>query len=135
MVRNIRDAALSSTAALPNGAATTYSGTFDLQLTSRGEFLTGHDFVIEAPACTTGILPDAGTIKYTLQHDSDSAFGSPTDLYPDVLTQTGAGGVGCIAATKRIALPSNVERYVRVKAVKSGSGNASTLNLVSYFMF
>jgi len=50
-----------------------------------------------------------------------------------VLVQTGAGGAGAAAATARFAIPSDCERYVRVTATNSGTGDASgasmTVNL------
>lgn len=126
MPRNIRDAALVFTRALPNGAATVYSATpLNLELTSRADFIVGHDLIIEAPACNTTQLPDTQTLKYSIEHDSDPAFGSAVALYPDVLTQTGASGAGCAAVSKRVALPSDVKSYVRLKIVKSGAGDAS----------
>ena len=74
-------------------------------------------------------------MKYTVQMDDNANFNSPTDLYPDVLTQTGAGGAGAAAATKRLALPSNVETFIRLKIVKSSAGDASGLNAELYLAF
>ena len=135
MPRSIRDAALANSRALPNGAATVSSTGIDLGHTTRGEFLVGHDLLITAPAVGVGVFADGGTIKYSIETDHDPAFGSPLSLYPDVLTQTAAGGAGAAAATKRVALPSNVERYVRLKAVKSNAGDASGLTAKLELLF
>jgi hypothetical protein len=74
-------------------------------------------------------------MKYEVFHDTDSAFGSEVSLFSTVLTQTGASSAGCAAATKRVTLPSDVKRYIRVKAVGSTTGDASassfTASLVS----
>jgi hypothetical protein len=80
-------------------------------------------------------LPNSETVKYTVQHDDDSAFGTVADLYPDVLTQTGAGGAGAAAASKRYAIPVDCKRYIRVKAVNSGAGNASAKSLTHELLF
>lgn len=124
----IKDAALKVTKALPNGAATIYSDGIDLESGASGNLL-GIEVLLTAPALATADLGDAATMTYTLQMDSDVAFGSATDVYGVVLTQTGAGGAGAAAATKRIALPSNCERYIRVKAVNSAAGDASDKSL------
>lgn len=121
----VKDASLSVTKALPNGANTIYTDGIDLGHGSKGDFLANCELLIEAPLLVVGDLANAATMKYSIQHDTDSAFGSAVTLLPDVLTQTGAGGVGAAAATKRVRLPSDVNRYVRVMAVNSGAGDAS----------
>jgi hypothetical protein len=67
--------------------------------------------------------------------DTDSAFGSPTSIYGTVLTQTGAGGVGAAAATKRVALPSDCERYIRVAATADTNLDASAKSMTVNVMF
>lgn len=133
MPRNIRDASLMNTRALPNGAATVNSTGIDLELTSRSDFVAGAELLIEAPACNTTQLPDTQTLTYTVQHATDSGFSSPVTLFSGIL-QTGAGGAGAVAATKRVGIPSDVSRYVRLQIVKSGAGDATaaiaTLSLV-----
>ena len=56
-------------------------------------------------------------------------------LLHDVIVQTGAGGVGAAAATAQLALPSGVNRYVRVKATNSGSADASAKSLTAQLVF
>lgn len=121
----IRDALLTATKALPNGAATIYTDGIDLGHGAKGDHLATCELYIEAPALVVGDLANGETVKYSIQHDTDSAFGSATSVEDDVLTQTGAGGAGAVAATKRFRLPVDVKRYVRVKAVNSGAGDAS----------
>lgn len=128
---NVVDNLLKVTKALSNGAGTVSSDGIDTGNGPNGTFLVDHDFVIEAPALTTAMLPDDQTMIYHVYHDTDSAFGSETLLYSAAITQTGAGGAGAGAATKRLKLPSDVKQYVRVKAVKAGSGNASTVSLTA----
>ena len=125
----VKDEALKVTKALPNGAATVYSDGLDLGHGSRGDFLAAADFKVSAPALTTAQLPDTKTIVYSIQHDDDAAFGTAADLYPGVIVQTGADGAGAAAATFTARLPVDVKRYVRVKAVNSGAGDASGASL------
>ena len=87
-----------------------------------GEFLADVELEISAPILTTTELPDTETMIYKVEHDDDPVFGTVADLYgADVLTQTGAGAAGAAAATKRVKLPADVKRYVRVTATGSTS--------------
>lgn len=135
---NVRDASLQVTKALPNGAADIYTDGIDLGGSSRAQFDGGHraELLIEAPALATADLGDGATMKYEVQHDTDSAFGTAESLYgtPN-LTQTGAGGAGAAAATKRVALPTDVKRYVRVKATNSAAGDASDKSVTVSLVF
>jgi hypothetical protein len=115
------DKALSVSQALPNGAATTLSEGIDL---GGGARLTECELRIEAPALTTAELANAATVTYTLEFDDDPAFGTAVAAGTP-LVQTGAGGVGAAAANARYRPPTLSKRYVRLKAVNSGVGDAS----------
>ena len=132
---SVQDAQLTKTKALPNGAATIYTDGIDLGVSANGRHLAQCELEISAPALATADLGDAATMKYSVEMDTDSAFGSATALFTDVLTQTGAGGAGAAAATKRVRLPSDVERYVRVKAVNSAAGDASDKSVTAKLLF
>lgn len=125
---NVRDTALKQTKALPNGAAATVIDGFDLGLTSRADFRADVELLLTAPALATGVMGDGKTMIYTVETDSDSAYGSPT-VVGTILTQTGAGGAGAAAATSRFKFPTNIERYVRVKATGSTTGNCSSSSM------
>lgn len=125
VLRNVLDANLKKTKALPNGAASTTSDAIDLGHNTTGAMLVGHDLLIEAPALAVGPMADAKTMKYTVLHSDNADLSSPSNLYADVLTQTGAGGAGAGATSVRVQLPGNVKRYVGVKATGSASGDAS----------
>lgn len=127
----IVDNLLKVTKTLPNGAATVSSDGINTGNGPTATFLVEHDLIIEAPAVNTTQLPDTQTLIYHVYHDTDSAFGSETLLYSAVITQTGAGGAGAAAASKRVKLPSDVKQYVRIKAIKSGSGDASGASLTA----
>lgn len=135
MPRNVRDANLTVSKALSNGAGTVLSTGIDLGLSTRSDFVAGAEFLIEAPAHTTTLLPDAETEKYTIEHDDAADFSTVANLDLDALIQTGAGGAGAVAASKRVGIPSNVKRYVRLKAIKTGTGNASTISAALSVVF
>lgn len=132
---NVKDAELIETKALPNGAGSTNTDAFDLGMGEQGQFAANCELVIDAPALVVGDLADAATMKYSVQMDSDAGFGSPTTIYPDVITQTGAGGAGAAAASRRVRLPTNCERYVRVRATNSASGDASDKSMTVSLVF
>ena len=127
----VKDKLLSVTKALPNGAATIATDGIDLGLSPKADSHLPIELLIDAPAMATAAMADAKTMKYEVYHDTDSAFGSEASLYGIVLTQTGAGGAGCAAAQKRIALPIDCKRYIRVKATGSTTGDATGSNVVA----
>jgi len=131
----VKDKLLSVSKALPNGAATIATDGLDLGLSAKSDNREPVELLIEAPALAGGAMADAKTMKSEGFHDTDAAFGSEVSLYGIVLTQTGAGGAGCAAATKRVALPTDVKRYVRVKATGSAAGDASGSNVVASLVF
>jgi hypothetical protein len=113
----IQDAATNITKALPAAASTAAnSDGIDTGKGTTGRQLADIEFLLSAPAVTTTMVPDTKTITYKIQHDNDSAFGSPTTLFDAVIVQTGAGGAGAAAATYRFRLPSTAERYIRAVA-------------------
>lgn len=125
VVLGLGDSTYRLTKALPNGAATIVTDGIDLE-TSTGEFIAPVEFEVIAPALTTGELADTQTITYSIETATDLAFTSPVVLMASFLVQTGAGGAGAVTATKRFTVPTNVLRFIRVKAVKAGASNAST---------
>jgi len=124
---DLKDANLKLSRALPNGAATVYSTSIDTgKTTELGKQLAEVELLLSAPALVVGDLADAATMKYSIVMDTvDPIDGSSTVLYADILTQTGAGGAGAAAATKRFKLPTDGLRLVGFKAVNSGAGDAS----------
>lgn len=133
----LADAQLTKTKALPAAATSITTDAIDLeaQVGSNTAFLASCELKVTAPVLTTGELPDAQTMTYLIEMDNDAAFGSPTTLHPTIIVQTGAGGAGAAAATKRFRLPSDVERYVRLKATKSGAGSAATKSATLSLLF
>lgn len=126
----LKDASLKTTKALPNGAASVYSSAIDLGLGSFGDFLAEVEFKISAPAMATGVMGDSKTMKYDILHsDSSDLSSGATTLVTAAITQTGAGGAGCSAATYTFRLPVDCKRYVGIKATGSTTGDCSGSSL------
>jgi len=131
----VKDKQLSVTKALPNGAATAASNGIDLGLSEKADNHMPLEILIEAPALDATAMPNGKTMVYAVFHAADEAFATETAVYGNVLTQAGAGGVGCAAASKRVALPSDVKRYIRVKATGSAAGDASGSSFAASLVF
>lgn len=124
---SVRDNSLKLTRALPNGAATVYSTGLDTGVGPQGSQPANVEYLLSAPAMNATEMPDGKTMIYSILTDTVAPIdGSSTVLYPSVLTQTGAGGAGCAAATFRFKLPSTATRILGFRAVGSASGNATT---------
>jgi hypothetical protein len=125
MTFQVADRDLIRTKALPNGAAAVVTDAVDLGHGTTGRLLANMEFLLEAPAMAVGPMANGKTMIYSIETDNDSAFGSATVVNAALITQTGAGGAGCAAASARFRLPTNCERYVRIKATGSTTGDAS----------
>lgn len=119
--RNLRDAQLAVTRALPASTTAVNSNGIKLGNSPSGDFVAEGEFKVVAPAVTTSQLPDAKVMVYTLQSDNDPTFGSPTTVVT-LGTQTGAGGAGAATAEYRYRPPSNCEDYFRLVVTPSASG-------------
>lgn len=137
--RLLEDAQLSVSTPLPASAATVTTPGLDLAQTTNGDFTADADFLATVPAVTTGMLGDAATLKWSIVTgatvDANGVIQSVTVLYPDIMTQTGAGGAGAAANSKRIGLPSDVQRYVGLRGIKSASGDASSVSATLKMLF
>jgi hypothetical protein len=132
---SVKDAKLIQTKALPNGAANTSIDGFDLKLGPKGDFLSDCELLIEAPVLGVTPLPNSKTMIYSVEHSDTADFASPVLMADRVIVQTGAGGEGDVAKSARFRLPSNVKRFVRVKATGSASGDASTASFTVSIVF
>lgn len=133
----VKDAQLVQTKALSNGAGATSTDGFDLGHNAAllGRNLANFDILIEMPALTTTELPDAETYTMSIETDDNAAFSSAKILHANVMQQVGAGGAGAVAKSERVRLPSNCERYVRVKGTKTGTGNVSAKVMTVSMLF
>jgi hypothetical protein len=130
LVRNIKDAALLVTRALPTADGTVTSSDIDLGAVLPGVSLEGVELAIEIPELSSTLLPSADTLTVTVQGGASAA--PSTSLGLTHLT-TGTGST--IAAQEvRFRLPSNCPRYINVKFVAAGgtgdqSGVSATVGL------
>lgn len=131
---NVKDVLLKKTKTLPASNTSVYSDGIALGHGTSGQFDAPCEVVITAPALTNAQLGNAATMKYSLQHDTDSAFGGATDLFTDCIVQTGAGS-GAAAASKRIRLPTDVKGNIRVKATNSANADASAASMTLELVF
>ena len=127
--RNIKDAALIITRALPTADGTVTSSDFNLGSgTYRGE---NFELEIDVPELSATNLPSADTLTLTVQA---GASATPSTSAGIVFVITGTGST--IATQKlRCRLPSNCGQYVNVKIVAAGgtgdmSAKSATLSLV-----
>ncbi|MFO1046033.1 MAG: hypothetical protein U0941_30005 [Planctomycetaceae bacterium] len=132
---SVKDALLVSTiAALPVGAATVVGTAVDMRVTSRGQILATGEFLIEAPALAVGALPDTKTITYDIIHSDNADLSSPVVVCAGALVQTGAGGVGAAAATRRFRPATDAKRYHGLRATGvatvSAAAAAATMSWV-----
>jgi hypothetical protein len=136
---SLRDASLQQSAALPNGATSTSTGSIDLGVNASGlasnpgGVLADFEVQIQAPVLATAALPNTDTMTYSIETSPDNS--TWTVLYGTALTQTGAGGAGAPAATQNVRLPVGCNRYVRGQATNSGAGNCSGSNFVIALLF
>ncbi|HUX17117.1 MAG TPA: hypothetical protein VMW52_11640 [Phycisphaerae bacterium] len=133
---NLKDASLVKTKALSNGAGNVACDGLDLgALSARGGRFEACELKIDAPALTTTQLPDAETMTYSIESDDDSEFGSAKIVADGVIVQTGAAGAGAALAAARFKIPSDGERYWRVRATKTGTGDCSGLSMTVSLLF
>ena len=81
------------------------------------------------------MVGDAATLIYDIVTSASSDLSGPTVVRSAIITQTGAGGAGAAAASKRFRLPTDCQRYVGVKVTKSASGDASSLSATLSLLF
>ena len=133
--RTMRDALKKVTKALPNGAAAVTSDAIDLENTSRADEVRDIELLLSAPALNVTEQPNSKMMIYDIIYSANSDLSSPTTYMAAAITQTGAGGVGAAAATKRIKLPSDAARYWGAKATGSAAGNATTASMTLELLF
>ena len=99
---------------------------------SFGDFVAKAEFKLSAPALNATMAPDTRTFTYSIIHSDNADLSSPTVLYPNVIVQTGAGGVGAAAAAFTWRPPVDVKRYIGVRIVSGiSTGDASSVAATS----
>jgi hypothetical protein len=129
------DGNLTKTKAMPSGASAVTTDAIDLGEGATGTFVTPCELLLSAPAVTVGMLANDATIIYDVVTSMNADLSSSTTVAKEILKQTGAGGAGAAAATKRFRFSTDVQRYVGVKATKSASGDASSVSMTISLQF
>ena len=129
----LKDNQVKNTRALPAAASATVDGAaLDLGHGSFGDFVAKAEFKLSAPALNATMAPDTRTFTYSIIHSDNADLSAPTVLYPSVIVQTGAGGVGAAAASFTWRPPVDVKRYVGVRIVSGiSTGDASSVSATS----
>jgi hypothetical protein len=124
--RNLSDAGLTVTKAMPAAAANHNTPTLDLGQVTGGDVEAA---VIEIAVPALPSLVDAKTVTITIQDSAnDSSYAAIDPLISTVIT--GAGGVGAAAKTIRFRLPPVCRRYVQANiAVLTGGGDNTAVSL------
>jgi hypothetical protein len=128
----IRPTDLKKTKAYPAAAATATSDAIDLLDSTPSLKLRNAEIEVALPAVAA--LVDTKKATATIQHSDDNSSFAAVDTLATVI-QTGAGGAGAAAVTKRFKASADLKRYVRLSvAVESGGGDntaaSSTLSVV-----
>lgn len=119
-LRNLQDAQLIKTIALPAAAATANSASLDI---GTGPHACCIELRINIPALPA--LVDAKTITVKLQDSADNiTFADIEELASLVIT--GAGGVGAAAVEREVRLPSSTNRYVRLTVIALAAAGDNT---------
>lgn len=133
--RAMRDALKKVTKALPNGAASTTSDAISLEKTTRGDEIRDIELLLSVPALAVGPMANGKTMIYDIIYSANADLSDPTTYMAAAITQTGAGGAGAGAATKRLKLPSDAACYWGVKATGSTTGDASGSSMTLEMLF
>jgi hypothetical protein len=121
--RNLKDALLKKSVAMPVSGVTAASDVIDTQNSPFGDFAAPIDVVITAPALTATQLPDGKSNTYTVEHSTSADFGTSATALT-LGTQTGAGGAGDAGGIFRGRLPLTTKRYIRAKVTPSSTQSA-----------
>lgn len=124
--RQVRDAALTVTKALPAAAKNHNTSTIDLGATAPASLET-IEVEIAVPALPA--LVEAKTVTIKLQDSADdSSYADVEELASLVIT--GGTGNGAAATTRKVRLPSTCKRYLQANiAVLTGGGDNTGVSL------
>ncbi|MEX0587054.1 MAG: hypothetical protein WD176_10445 [Pirellulales bacterium] len=127
---NVKDALLKQTKALPAAIGSVTSTPINLETNPTGDFVAPVQLKLTAPALDDDQLPDTHTAIYDILMDTSASMGSPTVLYNDVITQTGATSAGDVGNSFIFSLPANVESFIAAKCTTtSTAADASAVSL------
>ncbi len=124
MSRNLQDALLIKSSALPAANASNNTASIDLTATVQEE--APYEVSLSVPA--TPNLADTKKITFTFEDSADnSSFAAIPALATLVVTGTATGGA---AAERIVRLPPTTRRYIRAAAAVESAGGTNTA--VSY---
>ncbi|MBV9463856.1 MAG: hypothetical protein JO317_06470 [Verrucomicrobiae bacterium] len=118
--RNIPDAQLLLSKALPAAGASNSSASLDL---GPGYAEEEMEFLLTVPA--TPSLVDTKTVTVTLEDSADNVTFAAIPAFATAV-QTGSGGAGGTAISRRLRVASDVRRYVRFSSAVQASGGDNT---------
>lgn len=134
MSRNLQDANLSVTTALPAAAASNTSAAIDLRQISADVINEQFDVKITVPALPA--LVDAKTVTLKLQDSADGlTFADIPELASLVLTGATGGGVAS-ETTRTVRLPNTTRRYIALnQAVLTAGGDNTGVSTTLQLLF
>lgn len=126
--KNIQDASLSVSAALPAAGATANTDALDLQ-GGTGKV----ELNVKVDANTTLVAAKSVTVKVQESDDGVSFKDAP---WAGIQTITGKTGNGSDEFNQRIAIPTTGKRYIRLTATAAadaGNNTANSFSLIAMF--
>ena len=129
------DLLLTSSKALPAGASAIVTDAIDLGHGDYGSNVADHEFQVTIPELSITELANTQTMIYDILTSDAADLSSPTVVHAAYHTQTGATGEVAAAAVKNFRLPTDCQRYVGIRATKSGSGSAATQSVTLALKF
>ncbi len=118
MERNIQDALMAKTKALPAAGADASTDALRVDNVEAMEIEFGHEVV--------SALVDTKTLTLKLQDSANGTSGWADIAALTSLVSTGAGGAGAVAASRTVRLPSSAKAFVRVNAAVASAGGDNT---------
>lgn len=120
--RNVTDALLTVSTAIPTQNTNVNGTAIDLGQTSPWPVMDDVEVLVTLPAQAS--MTNGQTVTATLQDSADnSSFAAISALA--TIVQTGASSAGP-AVTARVSLPSGVRRYLRINIASSATAGVST---------
>jgi len=136
--RNVKDAGLIKTKALPAAAGTNQTDTFDTGRLSTYPLPEGIEFEISIPAIAAH-TDTTKNVVIKVQHSGDDiTYGdldTGTEALADVvITHPGVASTGSVARVVRVKLPSNVFRYIQFNQTVDSGAPSLVASSVTYSM-
>lgn len=136
--RNVKDATLVKTKALPAAGATNQTDTFDTGRLSTYPMPPGVQFEISIPAMAAH-SDTTKNVVIKMQHSGDNiTYGdldTGTEALADVVvTLPGVASTGTVARVVRVPIPSNTFRYIQFNQAVDSGGPTLTGTSVTYAM-